>query len=62
MYPKWTSDQSAKSAGVCNMKAGITAAKKAINNLHDELGRTGFEQVFQFSLCCVLLLNISTQK
>ena len=50
LYPKWTSEQGAKSPGVCNMKTGITAAKKAINNLHDELGRTGFEQVY-FTHC-----------
>ena len=45
VYPKWTTDESSKSASVSNRKSGITAAKKAINALHDELGRTGFEQV-----------------
>jgi len=45
LYPKWTPDAGAKSASVCNIRTGITAAKKAINNLHDELGKSGFEQV-----------------
>ena len=45
LYPKWTTDAGAKSPGVCSLRTGITAAKKAINVLHDELGKTGFEQV-----------------
>jgi len=28
------------------MRTGIMAAKKAINSLHDEISKTGFEQVF----------------
>ena len=46
LYPKWSTDEHAKSAGVTNLSSGITSAKKAVNALHDDLGRTGFEQVF----------------
>jgi len=60
IYPKWSSDQNVKSAGVASMKSGITAAKKAINALHDELGKTGFEQVvhlFSLLLCLYYYYN-----
>lgn len=53
LYPKWSLDANAKSVSVCNIRTGIMAAKKAINNLHDELAKSGFEQVslFIFFIC-----------
>jgi len=57
VYPKWSSDPNTKSAGVANMKTGITSAKKAVNMLHDELAKSGFEQVFQLSYCRSFLVS-----
>jgi len=57
LYAKWSTDQNVKSAGVATMASGITSAKKAINSLHDELGKTGFEQVRHLFSCCRCLID-----
>lgn len=36
-----------------NMQTGIIAAKKALNQLHYELGYRGFDQVLFFLIMCV---------
>ncbi len=45
-YQSWTSDTATvASSGFVNSQVGITAAKRAFNNLHNELGKGGYEQV-----------------
>ena len=44
-YKSWSADTSKTGPDQVDIKTGIIAAKKAINKLHHELGRAGFDQV-----------------
>jgi len=46
VYKSWSADPSKTGPGQVDIKTGLIAAKKAINKLHHELGRAGFDQIF----------------
>lgn len=45
VHCSWT-DNSAASIGEVNLKSGIIAGKRVLNNLHYELGADGYSEVF----------------
>jgi hypothetical protein len=53
LYPSWSTDAGKSGPGVTTKATGIVSAKKAINRLHGELARGGFEQVIRQLSCFV---------
>ncbi|XP_046385636.1 glycogen debranching enzyme isoform X2 [Ischnura elegans] len=45
-YPEWLDDSPTASPQFVNIHSGIIAAKKALNKLHFELGKSAFNQVY----------------